>query len=50
LNDINLGEIYTTLSGLEQKGLVVSEMGESAAKRGGRAKNISTSQLLVKVL
>lgn len=36
--DTNFGALYTTLSRLEHKGLVVSEVGESTAKRGGRAK------------
>jgi len=35
---VALGSIYTTLSRLEEKGLVVSELGEPTAERGGRAK------------
>lgn len=34
----NFGALYTVLSRLEQKGLVVSEVGEATAKRGGRSK------------
>jgi PadR family transcriptional regulator PadR len=33
-----LGALYTTLDRLEQKGLIASEVGESTAERGGRAK------------
>lgn len=36
--DTNFGALYTTLSRLENKGLVISELGEATAKRGGRAK------------
>lgn len=36
--DVALGSVYTTLSRLEGKGLVVSELGEPTAERGGRAK------------
>jgi len=36
--DVSIGAIYTTLSRLEAKGLVMSRMGESTAERGGRAK------------
>jgi PadR family transcriptional regulator, regulatory protein PadR len=36
--DVALGSVYTTLARLEQKGLVVSELGEPTAARGGRAK------------
>lgn len=35
---VALGSIYATLSRLEAKGLVVSELGEPTAERGGRAK------------
>ncbi len=33
-----IGALYTTLSRLEEKGLVSSRMGEPTAERGGRAK------------
>jgi PadR family transcriptional regulator PadR len=36
--EVALGSVYTTLSRLEAKGLVVSELGEPTAERGGRAK------------
>jgi DNA-binding PadR family transcriptional regulator len=36
--DVLLASIYAALSRLEQKGLVVSRLGEPAAERGGRAK------------
>lgn len=36
--DTNIGAVYATLERLEQKGLVVSSMGEPTAERGGRAK------------
>ena len=36
--DIALGSVYTTLSRLEGKGLVTSELGSPTAARGGRAK------------
>jgi PadR family transcriptional regulator, regulatory protein PadR len=35
---VALGSVYTALSRLEQKGLVVSELGAPTAERGGRAK------------
>jgi PadR family transcriptional regulator PadR len=36
--EVALGSIYTTLSRLEEKGLLASELGEPTARRGGRAK------------
>ncbi|NVK58329.1 MAG: helix-turn-helix transcriptional regulator [Alteromonadaceae bacterium] len=36
--DVSIGALYTTLSRLEEKGLVESKMGEATAQRGGRAK------------
>jgi len=36
--EVALGSIYATLSRLEDKGLVVSELGEPTPERGGRAK------------
>ena len=36
--DLTLGTIYKTLSRLETKGIVTSELGEPTAERGGRAK------------
>lgn len=35
---ITVGSLYTTLSRLEEKGLVESWVGEPTAERGGRAK------------
>lgn len=35
---ISIGSLYTTLSRLEEKGLVQSWVGEPTAERGGRAK------------
>lgn len=35
---ITIGSLYTTLSRLEEKGLVKSWVGEPTAERGGRAK------------
>ncbi|MCC6536943.1 MAG: helix-turn-helix transcriptional regulator [Bryobacterales bacterium] len=40
--EASIGAIYTTLDRLEQKELVRSELGESTAERGGRAKRIFT--------
>ncbi|SRR3954468_20798510 len=36
--DLTLGTIYKTLSRLEAKGFVTSQLGEPTAERGGRAK------------
>ncbi len=36
--DVALGSVYTALSRLEEKGLVVSALGAPTAERGGRAK------------
>jgi DNA-binding PadR family transcriptional regulator len=36
--DVALGSVYITLDRLERKGLVSSQIGESTAVRGGRAK------------
>ena len=35
---VTIGSLYTTLSRLEEKGLVQSRVGEPTAERGGRAK------------
>ena len=35
---VALGSVYATLARLEDKGLVISELGEPTAARGGRAK------------
>lgn len=35
---VAIGSLYTTLSRLEEKGLVQSRVGEPTAERGGRAK------------
>ena len=37
---ITMGALHTTLSRLEKKGLLDSEMGEPTAERGGRRKRI----------
>lgn len=36
--EVALGSIYATLSRLEEKSLVVSELGDPTPERGGRAK------------
>jgi PadR family transcriptional regulator PadR len=36
--NVALGSIYATLSRLEERGLLISELGEPTAERGGRAK------------
>jgi PadR family transcriptional regulator, regulatory protein PadR len=36
--DVAIGALYATLDRLEEKGLVVSRIGEATAERGGRAK------------
>jgi len=36
--EVKLGSIYATLERLEEKGVVVSELGEPTQERGGRAK------------
>ncbi len=36
--EVLVGSIYAALERLEEKGLVVSEVGESTHERGGRAK------------
>lgn len=36
--EVTLGSIYATLSRLEAKGLILSELGEPTPERGGRAK------------
>jgi PadR family transcriptional regulator len=51
---ITIGSLYTTLSRLEEKGLVESWVGEPTAERGGRAKkhyriNASGRSLLAEV-
>lgn len=51
---ITIGSLYTTLSRLEEKGLVRSWVGEPTAERGGRAKrhykvNSSAQSLLREV-
>lgn len=38
--EVALGSIYATLSRLEAKGLIASELGEPTPERGGRAKAI----------
>jgi len=49
---ITVGSLYTTLSRLEEKGLVLSWAGEPTAERGGRAKRHykvkGSAQLLLK--
>lgn len=36
--EVKLGSVYATLDRLEEKGFVVSELGEPTQERGGRAK------------
>ena len=36
--DLSFGSVYTTLTRLEEKGLVVSHLGEATPERGGRRK------------
>ena len=36
--DVTVGAVYTTLSRLEEKGLVLSEEGDPTPRRGGRAR------------
>jgi DNA-binding PadR family transcriptional regulator len=36
--EVAVGSVYAALERLEQKGLVVSELGEATPERGGRAK------------
>jgi DNA-binding PadR family transcriptional regulator len=36
--DVALGSIYAALERLEEKGLIVSKLGEPTAERGGKAK------------
>ena len=36
--DVSIGALYTTLTRLEDKGLIRSAKGEATAERGGRAK------------
>ena len=36
--DVSLGALYSTLERLENKGMVISELGESTPQRGGRPK------------
>lgn len=38
----SIGAIHSTLTRLEEKGFLTSEMGESTAERGGRRKRIYT--------
>jgi PadR family transcriptional regulator PadR len=40
--EISIGAVHSTLSRLEDKGFLKSEMGESTAARGGRRKRIYT--------
>lgn len=39
---VSIGAVHSTLSRLEEKGFLTSEMGESTAERGGRRKRIYT--------
>ena len=38
----SIGSLYLTLDRLEQKGLILSELGEATPERGGRAKRYFT--------
>jgi len=40
--DLTLGTIYKTLTRLEEKGLVVAQLGEPTPERGGRRKRFYT--------
>lgn len=35
---VSLGALYTTLTRMEKKGLVVSQLGQASSQRGGKAK------------
>jgi DNA-binding PadR family transcriptional regulator len=37
---VSLGSIYVTMTRLEERGMVVSSMGEPTARRGGKAKRL----------
>jgi PadR family transcriptional regulator, regulatory protein PadR len=39
---VSIGAVHSTLTRLEEKGFLKSEMGESTAERGGRRKRIYT--------
>ena len=39
---VSIGAVHSTLTRLEEKGFVKSEMGESSSERGGRRKRIFT--------
>jgi DNA-binding PadR family transcriptional regulator len=39
---VSIGAVHSTLTRLEEKGFLTSEMGESTAERGGRRKRIYT--------
>lgn len=39
---VSIGAVHSTLSRLDDKGFLTSEMGESTAERGGRRKRIYT--------
>src|SRR3954471_3427618 len=39
---VSIGAVHSTLTRLEEKGFLESEMGESTAERGGRRKRIYT--------
>ena len=39
---VSIGAVHSTLSRLDEKGFLTSEMGESSAVRGGRRKRIYT--------
>jgi DNA-binding PadR family transcriptional regulator len=39
---VSIGAVHSTLSRLEEKGFLKSEMGQSTAERGGRRKRIYT--------
>jgi DNA-binding PadR family transcriptional regulator len=40
--EVSIGAVHSTLTRLEEKGFLKSEMGESTAERGGRRKRIYT--------
>jgi DNA-binding PadR family transcriptional regulator len=39
---VSIGAVHSTLTRLEEKGFLTSQMGESTAERGGRRKRIYT--------
>src|ERR1700712_5498217 len=40
--DVSIGAVHSTLTRLEEKGFLLSQMGEATSERGGRRKRIYT--------